>query len=209
MLITNKDTSEVVTNTIRSLSDLPDVLALNKHCEPLGWMKYEDYVNQQNKDNILYSLGSYEITLHGGTNARTGQRSKLAVDSIIALDTDANPFKWRKNAPSLNKTTLHTRDRGLCSYCLTKLPEKYSTIDHIIPESRGGETSWMNCTLSCKPCNSSKGSFLLSEINMELKFLPYVPSYYESLILGNKKILADQMEFLLKKVPENSRLRLN
>jgi 5-methylcytosine-specific restriction endonuclease McrA len=209
MLLTNKDTTEVVKNSINSLSELPKVLILNKHGEPIHFKEYKDYVNQQVKDNVLYSLGTYEITLHGGTNAATGKRSTLVIDSIVALDSDVNPFKFRTHDPVLSKNTLHERDRGMCSYCLTKLSEKHSTIDHIIPVSRGGEDSWMNCTLACKPCNARKDNFLLSEIDMELKFLPYVPSFYESLILGNKKILADQMEFLLARVPEHSRLRLN
>jgi 5-methylcytosine-specific restriction endonuclease McrA len=209
MLVTNKETSEVLTDKVRSLSDLPDVLALNKQGNPIGWYDYEEYVKQKSKDNILYSLGSYEITLHGGTNARTGERSKLTIDSIVAVDNDINPFSFRTHDPALSKTALYERDRGICSYCLLKLPERYATIDHIVPTSRGGQNTWMNCTLSCKPCNARKDNLLLSETDMELKFLPYVPSFYESLILGNKKILADQMEFLLALVPEHSRLRLN
>jgi 5-methylcytosine-specific restriction endonuclease McrA len=81
--------------------------------------------------------------------------------------------------------------------------------DHIVPKSRGGENSWMNVVTSCRDCNSTKGSKTLKEAKMELLYLPYVPSHYENMILQNRNILADQMEFLLAGVPKHSRILQN
>ncbi|WP_163454405.1 HNH endonuclease, partial [Escherichia coli] len=85
------------------------------------------------------------------------------------------------------------------------LPEDL-TREHIQPTSRGGQDSWMNCITACRPCNGRKGNRLPEEANMSLLYLPYVPSLHEDMILRGRRILADQMEFLLASVPRSSRL---
>ncbi len=65
----------------------------------------------------------------------------------------------------------------------------------------------MNCITACRPCNGRKGSRLPEEARMSLLYLPYVPSLHEDMILRGRRILADQMEFLLACVPAHSRLR--
>jgi len=76
------------------------------------------------------------------------------------------------------------------------------TCDHVHPVSKGGPHSWKNVVSSCKRCNNRKGSYILGkEIDMELIFVPYEPTYAETLILKNRNILVDQMEFLLHFVP--------
>lgn len=172
-------------------------------------MDYKEYAIQAAKSNILWSMGKYEITLRGGTNARTGQRSKLVIDTIVALDNDTSPFSYIKEVPTLSNKSLFERDRNICAYCGNHFRPKELTRDHVLATSRGGKDVWDNVVAACKPCNSRKGSHLVSEIGMELLYVPYTPNYYESLILQQKNILADQMEFLLKGVHKNSRLRLN
>jgi hypothetical protein len=64
----------------------------------------------------------------------------------------------------------------------------------------------MNVVTSCKICNSKKGSKTLKDSKMELLYLPYVPTHYENMILKNRNILEDQMEYLMSGVPKNSRV---
>lgn len=196
---------------VTSVEQLPLILKLNKNAEPLEWFTYEECAIQYAKNNILWSLGSHEILLRGGTNAKTGERSKLILDTIVAVNNDKSPFSYKKNsAPALTNRSLHERDLGLCAYCLNYVPIKAATRDHILPVSKGGQDVWSNVVLSCKNCNSKKDNNLLGDIpDMKLAYVPYVPSYYESLILCNRKILTDQKEFLLKKVNKNSRLHIN
>ena len=56
------------------------------------------------------------------------------------------------------------------------------TMDHIVPKSRGGKSTWKNTVTCCRKCNSKKGSKLLSECNMKLIQEPFVPTN-ESLLL--------------------------
>jgi len=62
------------------------------------------------------------------------------------------------------------------------------TIDHIIPKSRGGKTTFENCVASCKPCNNNKGDRTPREAKMYLKVKAYQPTISEFLIMKVKKL---------------------
>ena len=61
----------------------------------------------------------------------------------------------------------------------------------------------------CRACNHRKSSRTPEQAGMPLLYAPYVPSLWEDFILRNRRILADQMEFLMAHVPRSSRLLLN
>lgn len=75
-----------------------------------------------------------------------------------------------------NKRELYKRDSGTCQYCEKVLTDETATIDHILPRSRGGLTSWENCVICCASCNSKKGNMTPSEANMKLIKLPRMPN---------------------------------
>lgn len=77
--------------------------------------------------------------------------------------------------PRFRKKVLFNRDNWQCQYCAAKLDYYNITIDHVIPRSRGGQTTWRNCVACCKKCNYKKGSRLLSEIGMQLSKTPLEP----------------------------------
>ena len=90
----------------------------------------------------------------------------------------------RKRNPRFSKYNVHLRDMFVCQYCNNPFPQKQLTLDHVIPISRGGKTSWENIVSACNPCNSHKGSKLIKP-----KSMPYRPDYYE--LANNRK----QLEF--------------
>lgn len=102
-------------------------------------------------------------------------------------------------------SSLHI-NRGFCAYCGGRFRFDELTREHIVPVSRGGRDSWMNCITACRACNGHKGSRLPEEARMSLLYLPYVPSLHEDMILRGRRIVADQMDFLLASVPRSSRL---
>lgn len=184
----------------------PMILSLNAYGEPVRWIDYEKCAYYKAKDKILWSLGQHEITLHGGINAETGQQSKLILDTIVAIDYNKSVARKVEYKPRLTNRTLFARDRNICAYCGHSYDRKKLTRDHIMPTSRGGKDIWENCVTSCYGCNQWKGNRTLQEINLQLLYVPYRPSLNEHLILQNRKILADQMEFLMKGVSKESRL---
>jgi len=90
-------------------------------------------------------------------------------------------------------------------YCLTEFRDKQLTRDHVVPISRGGKDVWTNVVTACRSCNNRKAAKLLSEISMRLKAVPYAPNHAEWLILRNRNILSDQMEFLKAQCPKARR----
>ena len=97
--------------------------------------------------------------------------------------------------------SLHI-NRHVCAYCGGRFGFDTLTREHIVPTSRGGRDTWMNCITACRACN---GNRLPQEFGMSLMYLPYTPSLHEDMILRGR-ILADQMEFLLACVPRSSQL---
>jgi 5-methylcytosine-specific restriction endonuclease McrA len=73
------------------------------------------------------------------------------------------------------RVDLFARDEGRCQYCEKQLTKEISTIDHVVPRSRGGATSWENCVISCADCNGKKGSRTPHEAGMNLLKTPGRP----------------------------------
>lgn len=86
---------------------------------------------------------------------------------------------WKTKVP-FSKRTLAIRDKNTCAYC-GKVDVKGMTIEHVIPTSRGGKTSWDNCVLACVKCNNKKDNRLPSEAGLHLKHRPYTPTINEYL----------------------------
>lgn len=186
---------------------LPKILALNKNGEPLEWIDYQECCTHYAKGNILWSLGEHKVNLRGGTNAKTGLQSVLVMDTIVAINNGVSPSKYRKMSPALTNNSLFERDRNLCAYCGGKFNKKDLTRDHIIPSSKGGKDTWENCVTACFHCNQWKADRTPEQAEMLLLYVAYQPSFHEALILKNRNILKDQMEFLLAGVSKHSRIR--
>jgi len=182
----------------------PLVLTLDSTGAPCRWSTWEEAVCYKVKNLIAWSLGD-ESVYRGGKSRMTGEISTVAVPSIVAI---RNLTKAKPRIAALTNRNLFGRDRCLCAYCGDKLTDAKATRDHIVPVSKGGANTWMNCVTACKDCNNKKDNKSLVEANVELLYLPYIPDRAEVLILTNRHILADQMEFLVAHLPKNSRARV-
>ena len=125
----------------------------------------------------------------------TGSRTEVEINSIVAVRGE---FKrtYVNTIPPLNNRELFRRDGNLCLYCGKAYGDAGLTRDHVVPISRGGKDAWSNVVSSCKRCNAHKGCRMPDEARMPLLAVPYVPNMAEYLVLRNRRILADQMEFL-------------
>jgi 5-methylcytosine-specific restriction endonuclease McrA len=126
----------------------------------------------------------------------------------VAIKGRALAARGFNQVPPLNNRELFRRDRHMCAYCGGEFSYFRLTRDHITPLSRGGRDTWMNVVTSCRQCNGHKRNRLPQECGLELLYAPYVPNKAEYLILTNRRILADQMEFLQQHVASHSRLVL-
>lgn len=74
----------------------------------------------------------------------------------------------------LTRQNIFKRDEYKCQYCGDT---KELTLDHVVPRSRGGKSTWKNLVTACKFCNTKKGNNNPEEAGLILKKLPYKPSY--------------------------------
>jgi hypothetical protein len=190
------------------MTTIPQILMLDSGGNPLDWISYDAFATLKAKDRILWTTGEYACTLHGGTNAKTGLRTELIMDTIVAIKHEKPSKTVKRHAdgfnPTLSNKLLFERDRYLCCYCNTIYPRHKLTRDHIIPVSKNGPDSWLNCVSSCGSCNRWKDNRTPEEAGLKMYYIPYKPSFNEHLILKNRNLLEDQMKFLLKGVSEHS-----
>ena len=79
---------------------------------------------------------------------------------------------YRQNI-GLTRKGVMLRDQRRCQF--SHCSRAASTIDHVLPRSKGGEHTWTNVVAACGPCNTRKGSRLLSELGWSLKHQPAMP----------------------------------
>jgi 5-methylcytosine-specific restriction endonuclease McrA len=77
-----------------------------------------------------------------------------------------------------------TRDRETCQYCAAQPGRVQLTVDHELPRSRGGLTTWENVVTACRECNHRKGGRTPEEANMVLLSKPRQPQYVAFALLG-------------------------
>lgn len=82
--------------------------------------------------------------------------------------------RWRHTrVPSWSKQGVLARDERRCGYC----GRRGDTVDHILPQSRGGTSTWANTVAACDRCNQRKGARTPAEAGMVLRFRPAAPSW--------------------------------
>jgi 5-methylcytosine-specific restriction endonuclease McrA len=94
-------------------------------------------------------------------------RVNIAMPSVIRLlEYRRIPHQTR----AISRKNILLRDRNSCQYCGVILPSGDLTLDHVIPRSRGGLSTWENLVACCHECNRRKGNQLLHELT-DMKLL--------------------------------------
>jgi hypothetical protein len=181
------------------------VLKLSAQGLPQSWISLEQAVLHYAAGEVRWEVGAQVALFRGGHNAMTGLQSQIGVSSIIGTKgvPNINPFDLK---PGLTNGKLFARDRNVCAYCGGDFHEDELTREHIIPFAQNGRDHWMNVVTACRACNHRKSNRTPEQARMPLLYAPYIPSLWEDFILRNRRILADQMEFLMAHLPKNSRL---
>jgi 5-methylcytosine-specific restriction endonuclease McrA len=142
--------------------DAPRVLVLNAAYEVLGLASIKRSV-------LLVLSGGAEMLSESGRYLHTPS-TKVPVPSVIRLK------RLVRRGPSrvpLNRRNVLRRDRYTCQYCGRQGSEL--TVDHVLPKSRGGQSTWENLVAACRPCNLKKGDRTPEEAGMRLQKPPRAP----------------------------------
>jgi 5-methylcytosine-specific restriction endonuclease McrA len=99
---------------------------------------------------------------------------KIKVPDVIVL-TLFNGVHRREI--KFSRRNIFERDKNMCQYCSRQFKKTELTLDHIIPRSSGGRSTWENLVLACVPCNVRKGSRLPDDAGMPLIRQPRKPRW--------------------------------
>lgn len=146
------------------------VLVLNSDYQPLSIIPLAT-VNWQEAIKLVIANNA-KISDHLENLYIRSEKLKINYPSVIIL----NKFVKNKYKVKLSKTNIFIRDNYSCCFCKNFLfyEKDKLTIDHIIPKSKGGKSSWDNLVSSCVKCNNDKGNKIIYP-----DILPSKPSYSE------------------------------
>lgn len=123
-------------------------------------------------------------------------REEFYLPAVLRVRTHRS--KAQHTVVSLSRSNILLRDRYQCQYCGSG---RDLTIDHVVPQSKGGGNTWENLVTCCASCNSKKGSKSLEQLRWKLRQTPKEPSIHEidfllSMLLGsnNHELLPEQWQ---------------
>jgi len=134
-----------------------------------GWIHTIGNVEHAGRDRVL------EGELHS-------ERLVLRVPAVVRL-TRFVRVPYRMHVP-LTRRAVFARDSGRCVYCTAPA----TSIDHVVPRSRGGEHVWENVVSCCRRCNHAKADRGLMELGWRLRRTPRAPSGVAWRVLGTGRM---------------------
>ena len=142
---------------------------------------------------ILVYLRKAEMVSQARNSAFRTISATFAMPSIIRLHRYISlPYK----GVMLTRQNVFKRDGQRCQYCGT---HEDLTLDHVLPKSRGGKTSWDNLVAACRRCNAKKGDYTPEEAGLRLPQKPYKPSFIMFLRDFSGNVDEDWHPYLSKK----------
>jgi 5-methylcytosine-specific restriction endonuclease McrA len=137
------------------------VLVLNASYEPINVCAARRAVVM-----ILKGVAAPE---EAGNDCLHAARAQFRIPSVIRLlEYRRIPHQTR----ALSRKNILMRDRYTCQYCLRSGNAGELTLDHVVPRSRKGESSWENLVACCNRCNNVKGNRTPEEAGMNLARQP-------------------------------------
>ncbi|MCO6357615.1 HNH endonuclease [Roseivirga pacifica] len=140
------------------------VLVLNQDYSPISVCSAE-------RAFLLLYLQKAELVHDNPENKIRSINTAYPMPSVIRLQQYISiPYK----SVLLSRQNVFKRDSNQCLYCGNG---KDLTLDHVLPKSRGGQSTWTNLATACKKCNSIKGDKTPEEAKMPLAQKPFRPTY--------------------------------
>lgn len=171
---------------------MQSILVLNASYEPLSIVSVHRGLNLI-FSNKAVALSDSETVWHSAGNS-------IPLPYVIKMNYYVKRKQQTKEVPFSRKGVL-IRDNHKCAYC----GKAASTIDHIVPKSRGGGNSYLNAVACCNKCNGKKADYLLHEIDMKLRWQPTAPSLYSSFLIkavSNVPVYYSWSEYIFMYQPE-------
>jgi 5-methylcytosine-specific restriction endonuclease McrA len=159
-------------------------LVLNRNWQPVGvapvarslvllWNEAARVVDPD--DYRLYSWADWsKLEPRQGEPSIRAVRSDLRVPEVVVL---MRYDRLPTSAVTFSRRNVYKRDHYTCQYCGAQPGSEELTIDHVLPRSQGGTSSWENCVLACVACNKRKADRTPQQASMRLRSKPVRPSW--------------------------------
>ena len=131
-------------------------------------------VKQNYKDTLIRSSGFTKSNYSLDFDWSKNKIISMPIPSVIQCTRSTFIPKIYTNVLPFNRKNVYIRDGGKCMYCGRKVSLSGFSFDHVIPQSRGGKTSWENIVICCLRCNSQKGDKPTSKFKKPI-IQPYAP----------------------------------
>jgi 5-methylcytosine-specific restriction endonuclease McrA len=152
-------------------------------------MLYQDIARAMDREYQLYTFESWSqlsAAAHDDT-IRTVNRVIRVPRVIVLRAFDRLP----NSRVRFSRYNIYARDRNTCQYCGVRKSSRELNLDHVVPRSLGGRTTWENVVCSCVECNLQKGGRTPDAAGMHLHRRPFRPKWYQVLRLPFSKVPVD------------------
>jgi 5-methylcytosine-specific restriction endonuclease McrA len=167
------------------------VLVLNSSLQPLSVIPERRLIVLLSKQKVSFVDEKVRLLIEESIAAR-----RLELERPVIVQLLAN-VRVPRVALQPTRSNILLRDEETCQYCGKR--GRDLTLDHIIPRSRGGQSTWENLVASCKACNGKKGNRLLKDVGMHLLRQPHPLSqeYVGFFLLRYPKLREAYEEFIM------------
>lgn len=158
------------------------VLILNRHYQPVhvtsvrrGFsLLYQGIAKAVDEQFRIYEFAGWaELSAANHDSISTVSRP-IRVPRVLVLSAFEHLPRSRVRFSRLN---IYSRDQDTCQYCGRRLSRSELNLDHVLPRSQGGKTSWENVVCSCVECNLAKGGRTPEQAGMKLLKRPTRPRW--------------------------------
>jgi 5-methylcytosine-specific restriction endonuclease McrA len=144
---------------------MAQVLLLNATYEPLRVITWQRAI-------CLLTLGKVEVVEETDREIRSVS-FVIRLPSVVRLLRLIRP---RRYAVKFSRQNIYLRDNFRCQYCGVRVSSQELNLDHVIPRSLGGQTTWENIVTCCVPCNARKGGSTPEAVGMRPISRPVRPN---------------------------------
>ena len=140
-------------------------LVLNKSYIPVETISWQEAFKK------IFNGQAYAIEYYDDEIVKTPNDEFLKPAVIVCTEFNGMPHR----VPVYSKRLVCQRDEWRCAYCGTPVNSETYSIDHVLPRSKGGRSTFENTVCCCKPCNARKADKLLRDTKMKLRNRPVRP----------------------------------
>jgi 5-methylcytosine-specific restriction endonuclease McrA len=143
---------------------------------------YEPLCVVSSRRALVLVLAGKAIAVESADTVLHSERAAFRVPLVVRL-TRFVRVPYHGSVP-LTRRAVFARDGGRCVYCAAPA----TSLDHVIPRSRGGQHTWDNVVSACRRCNHAKADRAIGELGWRMRHAPHTPTGPSWRVLGTGRM---------------------